>query len=780
MFVQFKPKQVSLKSLNTSVYIDFSGSTGGSIMKSQLAMYQTIKTKLNVTKLVKWDECAYQIPVETTSINSNGGTDPRCFLKYWSNEQLAIIFTDGEINVDTMKSFKLDLLAKCKPVPIILVLTIGSIGANKISDIQRKINMSIPESFLSLSNDVLILLADGIMVRTLMSKGCFAEKFPGPKLSPELMIAFETPTDLNLLETVIVDQELPSNLIKLPSNPNYFDLNSLVSIEFDIGLDLEHLDLIEELCSRALLPRLDLGFIHRVLDRFSKKTNSNPALDLIRTQLYQAATNPEIAGTQAHKDLVELYAKTKISTKSEKNRMLLGRINKLKQIIREYQTDSTSFTYGSNRAIKASDVSEESLDQIGECVQVECPIYITEGPGCIVFKQPIALENTNFVTEYTSDYWLESPFELGAELIKWVGPGIYCKEMVERMDKNPFTMEPVIGWIPLTSDPSIAMAHMSKVFGGKKQLWHFVRAYCGLLAELADKHWAQDHKDKIVHILRELTKLYNVSEDLKASNKKIPLFNAFDYVVTNYSTCLRDRYYTDVMTILKIIDLIKPELNYPRDKIESMCGVVKVFDSLLRAHKQDHPMLPHVMEVDDWGHYLKYIGGIEGLVGQLLWYDTDGKYKLYKLQIAIEKSFTDKKFGKAIRLAFNGEPWDQSILECALPELEGHELVVDVWVHKDGSTAIGGLDDLTCGYTGKKFESSKDKLDHIKKLLGPYFFNGHSAVKSAIGELGTNADPKAIFTNAKLRLYKAYGQQAKVLHTARAKRMLQLFISKLT
>lgn len=768
MFVQFKPNQTNLKSLNTSVFIDSSGSTGGAIMIKQLKLYSDLKSRLNITKLIGWSDSAKNYDVATRVLRSEGGTDPSCFLKFWNNEKSVVVFTDGEIDMSSMAKFKKELASKpgIDSIPIIIVLTIGTIGSLTIEKLEKSINMSIPESFLSLSNNVVVLISDGLLIRTLMSKGCFSQTFPAPNLTPELKIALEKPTDLDKLNECIVDQGVPSNLIKLPGKSDYFDLESLKLIN-----GLEQIDLIEQLCSRSLLPRLDLGIIHTVLDTLAKKTNANPALDFVRDKLYQAATNPQIAGTEAHIKLIELYNQTKASTKSDTNRQLLARINILKQIINEYQKNSTSFTYGSNRAAKASEVSDSVLDQIGTCVQVECPIYITEGPGCIVFKEPNDVPN--YVSAYTSDYWLESPFELGLELAKWISPGIYCREMVERMDKNPYSMEPVIGWIPLTSDPMVAMAHMSKVFGGKKQLWHFTRAYCGLLAELANKFWAQDHKDKILKILTTLTKSYSVSEDLKASVKKIPLYDALKYVVTNFSTCLRDRFYPDVMVLLKIIDGIRSELVYPKDKIEAMCKIVSVFDRLLRAHKKGDGMLSHVMELDDWGHYKKFIPGVEGLVAQILWYDREGKYKQYKLQMAIDKACVDKKFGKAFRAAFNGESWDQSVLECALPELKGLDLVVDVW-------DSDGLSKLTCGYDGKVFESSKEKLAHISKLLGPYFFNGHAAVKSAIWELGKWSSHKLIFANAKARLYRAYGEQYPALHTTRAKERLQLFISKLT
>lgn len=784
MFVKLIPKLVSLDSLNASVYIDSSGSTGGAIMRSQLRLQQELGKFLKINKFVDWNNIANLHDKIPKTLWSGSDTNPTCFLKYWNNEELAIVFTDGQIDQNTMVKFKKELgLKMLTSIPVIIVLTISSIETKTIDQIAKTdyVNMSIPESFLSLSNDVLILLNDGLgIVRTLISKGEFSNYFPAPTLDDSTCIAFSSVPEFANLKKIIVGKNVPSNLVKLPAYQDYIDLNELNKIS-----EVESIDIIEQLCSRGLLPKLDLRVIHTVLDKLVKKANSNPALDFIRDKLYSVAVNPELVGTSVHKELVELYNQIKVETRTQSNSQILARINKLKQIINEYQRDSTSFTYGSNRAMKANEIEDMDLENIGVCVQVECPIYIQEGPGCVVFKHPTGKSflsglqpsasglPTNYIQSYTSDYWLESPFELGCELIKWITPGVYCKEMVERMDKNPYSMEPIIGWIPLTSDPGVAMRHMSKVFGGKKELWHFARGYCGFLVCLAEKPWMEEHKEKIRKTLQDFIKVYRVSEDIKSSSNKVPLEQALKYVIKNFSVCLRDRFYNDIVTICKIVEFAFPDFEYPKDKIMSMASVIKSFDSLLRIYKQGETMLPYVMEVDDWDHYICAKKGVDGLIAQLLWYDLAGTYKLSKLQIAIDRSFGDKKFGKAIKAAFNGTDWDESILECALPELEGLELTHNVWTPN-------GLDELICGYDGKKFSSSKEKIDHIRKLLGPYFFNGHASVRAAIRELGVNAPHKTIFSNAKAKLFKAYGEQAKVLHTARAKRKLIEFIEKMT
>jgi hypothetical protein len=102
---------------------------------------------------------------------------------------------------------------------------------------------------------------------------------------------------------------------------------------------------------------------------------------------------------------------------------------------------------------------------------------------------------------FSSDYCIETPFETGQKISKWLEPGIFCKEVIDKMTKNPYTREKIIGWVPLTTDPNVAMKHMSKIFGHSKELWHFARAYPVVLTQLIKKPWASDYKNALLQTL---------------------------------------------------------------------------------------------------------------------------------------------------------------------------------------------------------------------------------------------------------------------------------------
>jgi hypothetical protein len=759
--------KTKLNQLNVSAYIDSSGSTSGTIMKNQITTYKKLQEYCKIIKTVSWASSATLLPsVNINHLSSFGGTDPSCFVRYWDNESAAIIFTDGQISVSDMERFKTTIQSKVNNIPIIIMLSVSSINNYTLSDLKRQvgIDMSIPETFLSLSNDVVIAFTDGVKTKVLMSKGEFVV-FESNQLDENSVLSYLPDFDYKLLSKIELSSGLPSNFIKLEGYDKYLNLNNIAtSSETNI-------DVLEKLCSRAILPKLNISLINTVLERLYKQHAINPELEQIRNELYKisASTN---AGSDMHQQLIAKYNEMRRTTHSSGSKDVLNRITKLRVYINEYLKDKTSFTYGSNRAIRATDIDVSELENFGRCKKIECPIMMSEDDGCIVFSIP---KEHNYVELFTSDYYIESPFEFGKELSKLVQPGIFGREMAENMSQNPYTREDVIGFVPLSESPAVIMRHMSKLFGGNKELWHFLRGFVAMLAYVSDFEWA--NKPLFTSLITQLCLKYKVSDDLKASETKIPLGDALKNVLTNYSVHLRDRMYWDILAIIKICDTIYPEFSYDRVKVMGLAQVVNKFTHYINKHKQCENMTQYVMKVDDYGHYLDYTRGLDGLMAQLFWYDRDGEYRQYKTQLALDKALSDKRFGKYLIMAFNGEEFDDSFLNCALPEPD----LTDV--HHQSITNANkwttqGLSECTCIYCGETFCSGEEKIQHLKNVWGPYFYNGHLTVKKAIAEIGINAEEKEIFMLTKEKLFKAYGPYAKVLHTQHTKNKLLEFINR--
>lgn len=289
-----------------------------------------------------------------------------------------------------------------------------------------------------------------------------------------------------------------------------------------------------------------------------------------------------------------------------------------------------------------------------------------------------------------------------------------------------------------------------------------------------DYEWVD--KRIIVPSITKLIENYEVTIDLKGNvEEKVPLSKALKYVLTNYQRCMRDRTFGDNIMIMKIARTIMPEFVFDEKSITGMINVVKHFADLLDRHKKHEKMMTHVMDVDEYGHYTQYKGGVRGLIAQILWYDNNGKYRLYKLQIAIDTALTDDVFGNALANAMNGRDFDESLLRCALNEPVGIHFEQAKYFEWNKST---GLPEHKCIYCGKEFYSTCDKFQHLKDVWGHHFFNGHLACRIAVSSLGKNASEKELFRHAKQTLYSWYGETNEALHTQRCKNRLLFFIGK--
>lgn len=755
-----------LTSFTADFFVDVSGSTSGSIIAAERDSATMLASILKVGKIVGWHTNA-SVVRSFAELRSTGGTNPTCFVPYLStSSNLVVVYTDGQIEVNEMKKFKDSITGKLKSCPVLIIFAVPKFDMTLKSLQERYINMSIPESFLSLSNDVAILITEGSRSshKVLMAKGCF-DCLETCELSDDTLMTYLPNFNFNSLRNISVLEGLPSHIIKLKTCQEYIDLNVLY-LQDDLSPEI-----LEGLCDRTLLPKFNLASMHTMITRINRKLTENPELDAVRKELFEISTSGD-AGTDKHREVIAKYNEIKTKKNVGVNKIKLSMINKLLEHLSEYQRNNTNITFGSNRAMRSTVFSASELEILGNCEQVECPILLGEGDGCVLLKFP---ENKNYIEEYTGDYAMEAPFEFGTWLTKLITPGLYCQEIAETLKENPMTRDKILGYLPLSDNPGVIMKHMSKLFGGNRELWHFVRGYISMMVHACDNNWVE--KDKIIPSIKRLFANYNATLDLKGGNDKVPLKRAFEYVLTNYSTCMRDRTRGDNFAIMKIAKTILPEFVFDEQKITGMVNVVGVFVDLLAKYKQGENMLNYVMDVDDYGHYVTYKRGLYGLVAQLLWYDTNGEYRLLKLQIAIDKSMNDKRFGKEIRKAMKGDQFDESILECAFEEPHDNDHFGEpkhlVWTNT-------GLPELQCVYCGKHFDNTKEKLDHLRQKFGNHFYNGHLACKHAVMELGPLKSEKELFKRAKENLFRAYGDKNKALHTQRCKEKLLFFINKFT
>ncbi len=268
-----------------------------------------------------------------------------------------------------MNQFKIQLSKKMnnQSAPIMVIFTHPDLKYTTLYNVSKFMDMSIPESFLSLSNDVLIIIQDGVHIRTLMSKGVFSQHFPAPALDESMLILDKLPTPyFHKLENVFVDSGLPSNLIKLNHRSDYFDLNLLSQLpEIEIN---ECMLILKQLFERAMLPKLNKEVINKTLDTIIKKLEHCPELNELYKELCLIAGSGK-AGTPEHKNLIAKYDSVRKKHKTSDLSAKLNALHNYKQLIYEYFGNSTKFAYGSNRAMNANTIKKSELEIFGKCMQ---------------------------------------------------------------------------------------------------------------------------------------------------------------------------------------------------------------------------------------------------------------------------------------------------------------------------------------------------------------------------------------------------------------------------
>ena len=446
-------KSTPLSGIDTVYCIDTSGSTGGNILTLEKDVVKWLSTVLPTKKIIGWNSDATQVN-NIDELYSTGGTYPSCFVPLLDDPKCLVIITDGQIGLHDMETFRACAVGKIRNIPIIIIFAISNANAT-IGSMQNSVNMSIPNGLLSLSNDVLIIVATSMSKNIMLTKGCF-NNLKSCELTNELNI-YELPLfEPDMLNKINIDGSVPLNLIKLSCFANYIDLNVLYTLD-DLPLDvINGID-------RLTLPRFNLDILHKILITMLKKYNSNPELDAIRQELFLIANSPDV-GLPIHKELIENYQV--IRSRGSQNSTKVSAIHKLLDLIAEYKRDNTSFVLGSNRANRAIVFNENELEQLDACSQIECKILLTTGNACILLRCP---ENENYHVEYTSDYAMEAPFEFGTWLTKLVTPGLFSHELVSTYKgAHPYTREPILGYLPLSFNPNVIMKHMSKLFGDKR------------------------------------------------------------------------------------------------------------------------------------------------------------------------------------------------------------------------------------------------------------------------------------------------------------------------
>ena len=236
-----------LSELSAEYYLDTSGSTFGAVLTYERESAILLSCVIRPSNIFTWNTTAQKVADLKDIKESEGGTDPSCFVQYVNRPQCLVVYTDGQISEYAMDRFRDAMLDKLKDVPVIIGFAVSSFAIS-VEQLETTINMSIPETFLSLSNDVMILVTAQAKHHMLMAKGCFNNLRTIP-LERSTLLSQLPPFEPNQLKDINFTAT-PANLLKLQNVVGYVDLQVLYDVE-DIPVEV-----LESLSDRTVIPRL--------------------------------------------------------------------------------------------------------------------------------------------------------------------------------------------------------------------------------------------------------------------------------------------------------------------------------------------------------------------------------------------------------------------------------------------------------------------------------------------------------------------------------------------
>lgn len=791
----------TLLSLRAVYAIDSSGSTAGAILRDEISSASSLCIPRQ--RLISWNTNAWEVR-SYDEIRSSGTTVPTSVVPHLADASCLVMYTDGQIEETEMERFRAQMVA-LPPFPVIAVLTLQSSlhhPTTTLRDIRAQVDMSVPDGLLSMASHVLVLLQAGTEHRVLLAAGAFSPFASFAALTEETQLSALPHFDTDRLADpalrfsvippgcILLQPLLGATVTCLPTRA--LSMEALYS-----RMDLATPELLDALCTRALLPRFDIARLHTALEARLRALSMNPARDALRRALAAAAVDP-LRRDEHRALLYELQSLGRGSlgedkAASESASRLRSALHRCLTALAAYTADRSSFVLGSNRANRASRISPDLFDDrnalgAAPCVTFECPILLQEDVPCILLTAAHSTDGAVYSPAHcTSDVAMEAPFDFGQRLHSAVTRGLvgfgFASEGVAR---NPYTNAKIVGYVPFSHDPVIIMRYMARSFGDSRELWHFVRAYIGMMAEhLIKDAWAE-HDTVVAHV-SALLDSYHCTLDLKGDSfgaTRHPLRACLAHVTTNYSECLRERIPQDVRQIVRIVDVFMPGHLYERSRILAMADFMSHFADLLDKHKKNAQLLSEVCVLDEtYQHHVAPRTDVRSLIARVFWYTRDFRYRGMKLQRAVDTALSCPRFGGLLRAAFVGTPYatDDAALQVALPEPDLSD--PHFGEERFGNWSREGRPATQCVYCGYDAaaggactaDATSDLAAHLKTAYGSHGYSGERCVLDAIGRLGIAAEEVALFLDAKKQLYDKYGEQASFLHTQRCKdRLLHL------
>jgi hypothetical protein len=752
---------VPITSKPSIVCIDNSGSTSGSRMISQKNSFETLTPMLQFNSIIAWNTTAREV-TNVSSITSGGGTDPRSFLPLLKDKSYGslVIYTDGEIDNRTMEQFAKDAQNVITDIPVIIFFTVDNIDVT-IDDMNRTVNMSIPETFLAISNNVAIFIVSAsnrTEPRVLMTKGDFAKHYEKQALNGDTIVRKLPIAKLENLRKIVC-KAIPDGQILIDGYDKPIVLDKLYNA-------CEALDepVISGLMDRMILPKLDLAKMRSLLVRLLEKESSNKVLFTLANEL---AEEVSLNGDSAKaKELRAKYIAER-SNKTNDNKGKIALINNFIGMINDYNRNKTSIILSSNRANNATEINESDLTDIGICAVADCLVMYEPSQIAITIRADPTGPGEEL--DPTCDFFINCPFALGERLGPKVLPGFYGYDIAKNFSRHPLTRNSC-HIIPLSYSPHVIIKHMAKAYTYYRSMTHLFRSFTAIIAYMINHvEFFADQKEFLKKYLIAICEQYKTTEDLAGTiddnAPKVTMTKAIVHVINHYSTLLVPRG-PDARSIMEIADIILPDFAYPKDSINHALKVTSYFGDLLVKYKTggEAAMVPIVFNFSEDGYFDSENLTPIGVIARIFLFDREKKYFSLKHSDALTYALQHEKEFHAL---YNDEHATPESFAYDNP-VGDHFDTVGKYFYEEYSLEHGLKNSMRCVYCGERFDTLEDKIAHTKNAYTynskNHLYNGDNIIQQVFIS-HPHATKKSLVAEVYNRLFKKYSYKAGFLMT---------------
>ena len=614
-------------------FIDNSGSTACVVHGASILFFeQSIASCLhqNPTSFKK-NNCYWSTNVIMSDIATPaGGTDPSTIFSNHSSKtlfessEIVVFITDGEISNSEVNKFSGHLKNHLNKALYICVIV--NAGLEKLADL----NVSVIAPLIIAPN-VICLYHDCTSDKTFVvaSRGVVSTIYPNPENFTKQTLQHIQINDLSKLK--ISSQRLPENVMVLSETDTAykvlsFENSNIGGLNFSKLIDELSLDewkiIIRHAITNSLLPEL----------RNSISSGRNESLNKLDAELRLKMCTPNIIKKkEIIQKMVTAYMRNDTPTQLQL-KVELEAINdevKLEELALQEFMDQTmnqtrskwdsvrniiadveksdnvyslnNFALGSNRAIRATEVNDESVtkNQVMHtgCPEIECVIHMDKGPAVLWFAHH-KIANPDIIT---SDFCLNFPLASFPQLRDLIVPNPVCgfcaKDYLIVCNQSVYR-QAIGGFIPINlkikSNLKYATGMLNMNWCQNKCLPHVTMLLLSLLDD-CKANWLT-FRD---YLINELVHSILTTDTFSEEGLKMNMADALLKVVHNENHLMRQPFGA-AMRILRLSHQIQPFDCIPMIRtcftygcIEKYCSKVKNISNNISVNDQILKMLYH-------------------------------------------------------------------------------------------------------------------------------------------------------------------------------------------